>query len=136
QSRRRDLRARSVAGVDDAHPLEGAERLADAGAADAELDGQRALAREAPLRAEMVVADEALDLSDDVVDDGRLPHGLELRLHHAAPLVKWSYHFMKRLERGQGFNRRYLSETRKAIKSRSCSRERCWASPCGMIGGC
>src|SRR6185295_19865972 len=60
-----DLGAGAVAGVDDPHELQGPERLAQRGAADAELARELALAGQPRPRVE-----DRLEPAQDAVDDG------------------------------------------------------------------
>ncbi|MDP9283097.1 MAG: hypothetical protein M3P38_13465 [Chloroflexota bacterium] len=62
-----DERAATGVGLDDAEELERAQRLADGGARDLELLGERALGRKLVARPELALLQERLDLLDDAL---------------------------------------------------------------------
>jgi hypothetical protein len=64
-------------GLDDAEELERAKRLADGGARDLELLGERALRRELVARQELALLQEGLDLLDDALVEPAASDGLD-----------------------------------------------------------
>lgn len=77
---RRDLadeRAAPGVGLDDAEEFERAQRLANGGARDLELFGERAFGRELIARPQLAPLEERLDLLDDALVEPAAPDRLD-----------------------------------------------------------
>jgi hypothetical protein len=72
-----DERAATGVGLDDAEELERAQGLADGGARDLELLGERALGRELVAWTELALLQEGLDLLDDALVQPAPSDGLD-----------------------------------------------------------
>jgi hypothetical protein len=96
-----DERAAAGVRLDDTEELECAQRLANGGARDLELLGERALGRELVARPELALLQEGLDLLDDALVEPATSDGLDDGQSRTSPrwLVRWSDQNGKRLRR-------------------------------------